>query len=366
MNRTHVSGETIAALRIPKRKGEAFIQFLRDMNLLDRNTVVQRVGEELLVPLTRPLSEAERSMLHQQLGGFAEERAMFEMRPKARSLIDYLDEQIPASLRTFTPRSVDVIGHVAVVEVPRELAPYGQPLGEGIMRWKRRVRAVLAKAGPIGGQHRTREFKLLAGEDSTEAIHREHGCRFLVDVRKVHFNPRLAFEHNRIARLTAEGETVWDMFSGIGCFAVLIAKTHPTVTVYASDVNPDAYAYLQRNIELNKVQGRVIPLHRDAALAASNELRGRMDRIIMDLPSNALDFLPTACQALKAEGGVIHVYSFTTEKPPFTNTRELVERRLKSGGWSAVNVTAARKVRSSAPHEWMVAIDARVGDSPFH
>ncbi|MFQ5763131.1 MAG: methyltransferase, partial [Candidatus Bathyarchaeia archaeon] len=184
---------------------------------------------------------------------------------------------------------------------------------------------------------------------------------FLVDVRRVHFNPRLAFEHDRIVRLTVEGETVWDMFSGIGCFAVLIAKTHPTVTVYASDVNPDAYGYLQRNIELNKVQGRVIPLNRDAAHAASNELRGRMDRIIMDLPSNALDFLPAACQALKAEGGVIHVYSFTAETPPFRNTRELVERNLKSLGWTTVNVTAARKVRSSAPHEWMVAIDTKVG-----
>ncbi|MEM2352242.1 MAG: hypothetical protein QXT26_07530 [Thermoproteota archaeon] len=67
-------------------------------------------------------------------------------------------------------------------------------------------------------------FEVIAGSADTETVHKEHGCKYFLDPRKVYFSPRLYYEHYRVASQVVEGETVVDMFAGVDPFSILIAK----------------------------------------------------------------------------------------------------------------------------------------------
>ena len=78
-------------------------------------------------------------------------------------------------------------------------------------------------------------------------------------MRKVYFSPRLATEREKITNQVNNGETIIDMFTGVGPFSIAIAH-NKKVEIYAIDINPDAIHYLGKNIILNKIQGKIIPI----------------------------------------------------------------------------------------------------------
>lgn len=56
----------------------------------------------------------------------------------------------------------------------------------------------------------------------------------------------------------ADGERVLDMFAGIGPFSITIAR-YRRCSVTAVDINSDAIGLMRRNIEANRLLGRVEP-----------------------------------------------------------------------------------------------------------
>ena len=74
------------------------------------------------------------------------------------------------------------------------------------------------------GEFRTRDLEIIAGDDKTETEYKESGCRFIVDVRKAFFSPRLSSERMRISELVNDGEVIVNMFGGIGMFSIIAAK----------------------------------------------------------------------------------------------------------------------------------------------
>ncbi|MDH5439842.1 MAG: class I SAM-dependent methyltransferase family protein [Candidatus Bathyarchaeota archaeon] len=260
----------------------------------------------------------------------------------------------------FFPSSMDFVGDIAIVEVPSQLEVCKKTLGEIILRSHRKVRTVLAKAGAIGGARRLRRFELLAGQDGTETVHREHGCIYYLDVAKVYFSPRLSFEHNRVASQVVEGETVIDMFAGIGPFSILIAKKHAEVRVYAIDLNPEAVDYLKRNIIANHVQGKVLPIIGDAKEVVPSRLGKSADRVIMNLPERAVDFLSPACDALKPGGGIIHLYHFESGPNPIETAKKKLAETVERIGYKIENVLLARVVREVSPYRYQVVLDVGI------
>jgi tRNA (guanine37-N1)-methyltransferase len=222
------------------------------------------------------------------------------------------------------------------------------------------IQTVLAKASAVSGSYRLREFATIAGVQKTETIHSEYGCRFYVDVAKAYFSPRLSYEHNRVASLVQEGETVVDLFSGIGPFAIMIARRRKNVKVYAVDINPDAIASLKKNIKLNSVDGIVLPIQGNARQVASKRLAGVADRVIMNLPESAIEFVDVACHALKPQGGIVHCYSFTSASVSLEDTKDMFAEAAKKSGRKVVEFLFCRSVRETAPHENQVVLDARV------
>ena len=258
--------------------------------------------------------------------------------------------------------SLEIIGDIAVLKVPDVLASKQAQIAVALMEWNRRIKVVMKQTSPVVEEFRIRNLSWVAGEKRTETIHCEHGCRFRVDVAKVYFSPRLQFERRRIAGLVKPGEVVLNMFAGVGCFSILIAKRASPAKVYSVDINPAAVEYLRQNIQLNKVEGVVIPILGDAREALSQGLTGIADRVLLPLPEKAYDYLGVAVSALKGGGGFIHYYDFVYAKEKeeaIGKVTEKVRERLTSLGRN-FEVASARVVRTVGPNWYQVVLDLSI------
>lgn len=75
-----------------------------------------------------------------------------------------------------------------------------------------------------------------------------------MDISRVYWCSKLSTERSRvISDLLKEGQTLCDMFCGVGPLAVKAAVKKPKLKVLANDLNPIAYEYLEKNIKLNKL-----------------------------------------------------------------------------------------------------------------
>lgn len=348
-------------LKVPKVLGEEAIVLTRKLALFNRELKVQLLGDALYIPLVSEPTSAHIKEIERSLPEFEISVHDFpeQMRRPPR-LIDVLEDRLPPHLLACLPRSIDFVGEIAVVEVPPELESYKKVLGEAILATHKRTNTVLAKLGAVKGDFRLREFEVLAGEGKTETIHKEHGCTYYLDLAKVYFSPRLANEHNRVASQVKEGETVVDMFAGVGPFSILIAKKHVNMRVYAIDMNPDAISYLKRNTEANKVQGKVTPILGDAKETIRDKLKGKADRAIMNLPEKAIEYVDAACEAIKPKGGTIHYYEFSNSPNPMETAKSRFTEAIEKAGRNIKEVLSTRTVREAAPFTWQVAVDAEI------
>ena len=235
------------------------------------------------------------------------------------------------------PQALDVIGDIAIIDIPPQLKSSEKIIGEAILQTHRNIKTVLAKASAISGTYRVREYDFIAGEQKTQTIHKEFGCQYHVDVAKAYFSPRLSHEHERVASLVQKGEIVVDLFAGVGPFSILIAKKNPTVKVYAVDLNPEAVELLKVNVRANRVENRVLPILGDARQITSSKLKGVGDRVIMNLPETAIEFVDAACQAIKPEGGIIHFYAFVRSPDSIENLKLRFNQAVESTGRKAEN-----------------------------
>jgi tRNA (guanine37-N1)-methyltransferase len=257
------------------------------------------------------------------------------------------------------PNSYDVVGSIAIIRVLSASPGQAQGFAEAIMHTHKSVKTVLVQVSPVDGDFRLRRLRHVAGGNVTRTVHRESGCLFSVDVANCYFSPRLSYERLRVARLVKSSETVVNMFAGVGCFSILIAKQANPVKVFSIDVNPVAIEFMQENIRLNRVYGTVVPLLGDSKAVISSRLQGVADRVLMPLPEKALEYLPAAVSALKPSGGWIHVHVFEhaakTESPI-----EKVKLKLTEALASLsidFEVPLIRVVRSTGPNWFQIVAD---------
>jgi tRNA (guanine37-N1)-methyltransferase len=349
------------SLKVPRICGQIAIVSADKLGLRDKALEVQKEGKFIVVPLVRQPTEEEIDLLKGEVPEVLVEVGSFqERKQEEKTLEDVLAGSLPTHLMAGLPRALDVIGDIAVVEIPVELKPYEKLIGEAILTTHRNVKTVLAKTGAVGGTYRTRDFTIIAGEPRTRAVHKEFGCQYQVDVANAYFSPRLSHEHERVASLVREGETVVDLFAGVGPFSVLIGKRHPTAKVYALDINPAAYELLKKNVLLNRVQSNVIPILGDARQIVQEKLSGVADRVVMNLPASAIGFIDVACEAVKPEGGMVHFYSFVRLPDTVETLKSRFALMVERSGSRVERFLSARAVRETAPYEQQVVLDARV------
>ncbi len=202
-------------------------------------------------------------------------------------------------------KSYDIVGDIAIIRVPKPQLCYSELIAKAIMTIHREVKSVWRQASSVSGDFRLRNLEHILGKKTTETCYREHGCVYKTDLKKTYFSPRLSYERMRIAGLIQKEETVVNMFAGVGCYSIAIAKHSTPMKVYSVDVNPFAFQYLRENIRLNRVEAVVVPLQGDAKEVIEMGLQNVADRVLMPLPELAYDYLDCAWLALKPGGGWI-------------------------------------------------------------
>ena len=251
----------------------------------------------------------------------------------------------------------DQVGEIIVIRIPDSLVPKKKVIGEILLQKVKTARSVFYQASAVSGDYRTRDLELLAGEDKTETEYKEYGCRFMVDVQKAFFSPRLSTERDRIANLIQDGETVINMFGGVGMFSIIAAKRKKCL-VYNIDINPDAIRLCDQNIKLNKLIGKVETIAGDAAKIIEEKLSEKGDRVLMLLPERSDEFLDSAVKALKSNA-ILHYYCHIHSDKK-SEVAELAERHFLEVIKNKSEVLSSKIVRPVGPRFYQAVVDARV------
>jgi tRNA wybutosine-synthesizing protein 2 len=210
----------------------------------------------------------------------------------------------------------------------------------------------VVKMGSIKGPMREPEVEILLGR-GTETVHKENHCLFKLDVSQVMWSKGNTTERMRMAQIVEDGETVVDLFAGIGYFSIPMAVHASPEKIYAVEINPVAHDYLKENIRLNRVQDVVEPLLGNCRDIAP---RNVADRVLMGYIGNTYQYLDLAFQVLK-EGGIIHYHESVPDKLKF---KRPIERIKEASNGFKVEILNQRVIKKYSPGVYHVVIDARV------
>lgn len=278
-----------------------------------------------------------------------------------RRLREILADFIPKNELGCVYNSYDIVGDIAILRLSDTARKYLKSIAEAVMNVHKNVRTVFAQTSPVYGDFRLRKLEYVAGEDKTVTVHKESGCLFHVDVEKCYFSPRLLHERIRIAKQVKEGEIVVNMFAGVGCFSVIIAKHSNAKKVFSIDVNPAAVQSMKENIRMNRVYGKVTPLLDNAKEVIEKSLFRVADRVLMPLPEKACELIPYALLTLKKAGGSIHYYDFEhadKNENPIEKVKSKAAERLKSLN-TDFEIYFSRIVRTTGPNWYQIVLDIR-------
>jgi len=320
-------------VRVPREDGEATRQALAERDLIDRDLEIDEEEGVLFIPVSDPGSvPGEYDVVQRDVP-----------RRETQTLPRDLLGAEPTYERVGDAGIIDEDDPERAREVARAIADSDLPL-----------ETVLNKRSEVKGEQRVRDWEVLAGED-TEVLYREYGCAFALDLAEVYFSPRLATERHRVVAQVEAGERAFDMFAGVGPFAIPMAKQGAEVV--AVDVNADAIEYLEANARRNDVADRVTAIHGDVR-AVVPEYEKWVDRIVMNLPHSTEEFLDAAVQ-VAGEKCVMHYYDIQPEAEPFAAGERAIETAAGSEGYE-VTVETRRVVRSYSPRELNVCLDVRL------
>ena len=348
-------------LKVPKGYGEKAIVLSNKLKIINRELEIRRDKDFIYVPLIRQPSKSMLEEFKERLLDCGVVTFAFPERKKqSTTFVELLENKLPSHLLVSLPRAIDFVGDIAIIEISPELDAYKNVIGAAILKTCKNVQTIIAKAGAVTGPYRLRKFRIIAGEPRTETVHREYGCKYYVDLAKAYFSPRLSYEHNRVASLVKEGETITDLFAGVGPFSILIAKTHEKVKVYTIDANPNAIEFLKKNIRVNRVENKICPILGDARRIVRQRLLGIADRVIMNLPGKSLEFVDAACEGIKPTGGIVHFYSFVNASNSPENVKQQFGNAVKKCGRKVEKILCSRFVRATAPYEWQIVFDAKI------
>ena len=322
----------VPCVRVPREEGEATRQALADADLLDHGYDIVVDADVLYIPI-----------------------ADAEAVPDGYDVVDYdaparEARRLPEDILGFEP-SYERLGDIVIVD--EDDPERARAIADALVESDIRAQTVVNRASKIKGELRVRDWDVLVGDD-TETVHREYGFEFLLDISTVYFSPRLATERHRVVEQVQPGEHVFDMFAGVGPFVIPCAARDAQVV--GVDLNEAAIEYLQQNAERNGVADNVTAIHGDVRDVAA-DYTDWADRIVMNLPHSANEFLDTAV-AVAGDECVIHLYDIQHEDDPFGPGLEAV--RAAAEPEYDVEVLTERVVRSYAPHEHNVCLDVRL------
>lgn len=342
---------SVRCVRVPREDGETARGRIADADALADDYEIELDDGHLYLPLVESADEAALETALSDL-----DADIVDRRPAARET-----QTLPADILGFEP-SYERLGDIAIID--EDDPERARRVADAIADSELPIETVVNRASPVEGELRVREWDVLVG-DTTETVHREYGCAFEVDIAEMYFSPRLATERHRIVSDVEADESVFDMFAGVGPFVIPAAKRGADCV--GVDLNAAAIEYLRRNAERNGVADRITAIHGDVREVVSEPPDERSeavdsyddwaDRIVMNLPHSADEFLDTAVR-LAGNDCLLHYYDIQHDSDPFGPGERAI--REAAAPEYDVDIETRREVRSYAPHELNVCLDVRL------
>ncbi len=270
-----------------------------------------------------------------------------------------LSERRSAGFARHLPAGYQRLGRVVLVRWPEELRPeFGWLAGR--LAEELHATAVLRHRGPARGDWRLPDVERLHGASSlTEVL--EDGVRFRFDPSRVLYSAGNRAERARLARLPAPDEVVVDLFAGVGYFALPIALHARPRRVVAAEENPESFAYLSENIELNGLSGRVEPRFGDNRRLPLE--RGAADRVLLGFLPDPLPWVPQALSLLRGQGGWLHLHLLHGARDPGGAASARAGEAVRRAGGTVIE-GSERLVKAYGPGRSHWVVDLRAVPPP--
>ena len=270
-------------------------------------------------------------------------------------LKNFFEYENETNIKNF-PSGFEIIGKIAHMNLRDEYLKYKYVIGELILEKNPSIKTVVNKIGKIENIYRTYNMEILSGEENYFVEHKEDSIIFKFDLRKTYWCSRLQNERSRILNLISKNNILLDAFCGVGPLSLRACKKG--IKVFANDLNPDCYKYLNDNIKYNKIKKDLIKTYNMDArefikifIEKSKKIINddvdnldnnfphdiHIDHIYMNLPKDAIEFLDVFIGLFKGckeniynkdNLPIVHVYGFakTCDNP----IEELKERISKA------------------------------------
>ncbi|KAI5187610.1 tRNA (guanine37-N1)-methyltransferase [Nematocida homosporus] len=277
--------------------------------------------------------------------------------------------------------SYNRVGSIIHLNLKEETLPHKGIISKVLYDKIKDCRTVVRKVANISGVFRNIEIEHLQGVEDYKTVHRENGLRFSISYDKVYWNSKLQVERVRLMKEIKAGESICDLFCGVGPFAILALSRG--ARVWANDLNPESVRNFQESVKLNRkvlgvvsekeawdagLEDRVRLFNLDAGeflrvasgeIAQGGDSWGYFDHYILNLPELTLQYLqgfvelerkcPKQENQNSYQKSYVHAYFFVR---PGEQAVDLVEQALgrKVEG-------KARLVRKVSPSKamWLVS-----------
>ncbi|XP_054305210.2 tRNA (guanine(37)-N1)-methyltransferase isoform X4 [Pongo pygmaeus] len=283
-------------------------------------------------------------------------------------------------LRAVLPEGQEVtsgfsrVGHIAHLNLRDHQLPFKHLIGQVMIDKNPGITSAVNKINNIDNMYRNFQMEVLSGEQNMMTKVRENNYTYEFDFSKVYWNPRLSTEHSRITELLKPGDVLFDVFAGVGPFAIPVAKKN--CTVFANDLNPESHKWLLYNCKLNKVDQKVKVFNLDGKdflqgpvkeelmqlLGLSKERKPSV-HVVMNLPAKAIEFLSAFKWLLDGQPcsseflPIVHCYSFSKDANPAEDVRQRAGAML---GISLEACSSVHLVRNVAPNKEMLCITFQI------
>ena len=222
----------------------------------------------------------------------------------------------------------------------------------------------VARMGEVHGEYRNSGVDLLLGGDDW-VVRREHGIDFGYNFTQCMWSAGNVTERGRIANWNHDGEKILDLYAGIGYYTLPFlsegargpngerGQGRGAAHVVACEWNENAIRALKWSLAANDLEDRCTILEGDNR---KTNFQPEFDRVNLGLLPSSEDGYNIAIQALKPEGGVLHVHGLAMGGKEEEWALDLAKRLDKLGSFSCT-VMQVERVKWYAPHQRHIVVD---------
>lgn len=222
----------------------------------------------------------------------------------------------------------------------------------------------VARMGEVSGEFRNSGVELLLGDDDW-VVRREHGIDYGYNFTQCMWSSGNVTERGRIANENHEGERILDLYAGIGYYTLPFlsegargangerGQGRGAAHVVACEWNPVAIQALEWSLAANDLAERCTIIEGDNR---NPKFEPEFDRVNLGLLPTSEAGYSIALQALKREGGILHIHGLAAGGNEDEWAVNLAKELENMSSFSCT-VEHIERVKWYAPHQRHIVVD---------